>query len=99
MKEKQRKKRKERKKRKKQKKRKKRKRKKKTGKFKIKPFFAKYVEVYISRKTILSAFHYFFHKNVLCTSEVIVLLLMQCIIYWQILNHFLPYLAQIFNQM
>ena len=40
------------------------------SKFRGKTFSAKYIEGHISRKKILSAFHYFFHKNILYTSEV-----------------------------
>ena len=37
-----------------------------------KKFSAKYIEVHIGRKAILSAFHYFFfHKNILDTSEIV----------------------------
>ena len=42
-----------------------------SGKFR-KNFSTKYIEVYISRKTILSDFHsFFFNKNIMYTSEVI----------------------------
>ena len=64
-----------------------------------KTFSLKSIKVYIIRKTILLGFHcFFFHENVLFTSEVIALLVTAYTIDRQIFGHFLPPLAQIFNQ-
>ena len=60
--------------------------------------YVKYIKVYISWKTILSAFHCFlFHKNIPNTFEVIALLL-KTNNFWQFFGQFLPHLVQIFNQ-
>ena len=64
-----------------------------------KTFSLKYTKVYIIRKTILLGFHCFlFHENILFASEVIALLVTVYSIDRQIFGHFLPPLAQIFNQ-
>ena len=53
----------------------------------------------IIRKTILSALHGFLiNENILFISVVIALLLTAYSIDWQIFGHFLPPLAQIFNE-
>ena len=46
----------------------------------------------------LSLFFFFFHENIMYTSEVTALLVEAYVIHWQIFGHFLPPLAQIFNQ-
>ena len=63
-------------------------------------FSVKYIKVYNIRMAILSAIQcFFFHENILFTcGEVIALSVTAYIIHRQIFGHFLPPLAQIFNQ-
>ena len=65
-----------------------------------KTFSLKYTKVYnIIRKTILLGFlSFLFHENILFASEVIGSLVTVYSSDWQIFGHFLPPLAEIFNQ-
>ena len=55
--------------------------------------------IYISRKTILSAFQYFlFHKKSICTSQIIALLLTPYMILLANFCTIFPMFIQIFNQ-